>query len=312
MLASLARPKSLWVVAALAIACADGGDVNDGGGGAGGSASSTPNGPATTSSEGTGGHGCFATESLCAGACVDISSNPAHCGMCDNPCAAGPDQAGECIDGQCTFQCAAGFVADGDGACTNFRGAHESYPAECPGCSTTNPITTACSCPPGTTDLALPVQSDCPGVPMRFATSLNLCVSTGVADDSDFGGAFQVDDIPGSCGAPTTCRVGNPMAGGACQCPAGFSDNVSLRSIIRLPCDNSETGNVITFCGRMGAPQKTYAGAFQVDDVAPNCRTPNPYTGDCSCPAGTTDQVHRVMVDGAAGLYGSTIHLCVP
>jgi hypothetical protein len=36
----------------------------------------------------------------------------------------------------------------------------------------------------------------------------------------------------------------------------------------------------------------------------------NPRTGDCSCPAGTIDRVFRVMVDGGAGLYGSTLHLC--
>ncbi len=298
-------------VAVLSLACAGGDDIADGSGGASATGSTTTSAP-STSNDGTGGHGCFATESLCAGACVDVISNPLHCGMCDNPCAAGPDQAGECIDGSCTFQCAEGFVAAEDGTCTNFRGAHESYPVECPGCSVPNAFTTACGCPAGTTDLALPVQSDCPGVPMRSATTLNLCVTSGVAADSDFGGAFQVDDIPGSCGAPTTCRVGNPMNAGACACPAGFDTAISLRSIIRLPCDNSETGNVITFCGNQSAPLKSFGGAYQYDDLAPECRTPNPYTGACSCPEGTTDHTYRVMVDGAAGLYGSTIHLCLP
>jgi hypothetical protein len=295
---------------ALGLACADGGAL-DGTGGSGGATSNTSAASVASAAQGTGGHGCFATETLCAGACVDVTDTPAHCGMCDNPCAAGPEEAGECIDGQCSFACAAGFVADEDGVCTNFRGAHEIYPVECPGCSTQNPLTQSCGCPPGTNPLALAVQSDCPGIPMRMKTTLDLCVGGAVAADSDFGGAYQVDDFDGWCGATAQCRVGNPLAGGACACPDGFTDAISLRSIARLPCDGSEVGTVVTFCGRQSAPLRSFGGAYQYDDFAPECRVPNPYTGACSCPADTTDVSYRVMVDGAPGLYGSTMHLCL-
>lgn len=295
-------------ISGLVVACASGDDVNAASGGGGGTTSTTA---VVSTAEGTGGHGCFATETLCAGTCVDITTNPAHCGMCDNPCAAGQSEAGACVDGMCTFSCAGGLVADEDGGCTNLRGAHEPYPTDCAGCATANAVTQACSCPPGTVELPLAVQSDCPGVPMRAKTNLNLCVANAVAPESDFGGAYQLDDIAGWCGATAQCRVGNPLAGGACACPDGFATTIGLRSIFRLPCDDAEAGSTIVLCGKQGAPVASFGGAYQYDDFAPNCRVPNPYTGDCTCPAGTVDQVHRVMVDGAMGLYGSTIHLCL-
>jgi hypothetical protein len=210
----------------------------------------------------------------------------------------------------CSSSCAQGFADDG-GTCKNFFGAHEAYPSACAGCSVANAYSGDCSCPAYAPALALHVQSDCPGVPMRAKTELNLCLPGGVSGDSDFGGAYQVDDAAGWCGATDQCRVGNPLAGGACECPAGFSP-IALRSIIRLPCDDSEVGTQVVFCGNQSADFSSFAGAYQRDDFDPVCRVANPWTGDCSCPAGTTDRVFRVMVDGNMSLYGSTMHLCTP
>lgn len=283
--------------------CADdgatgGGSAADGGGGQG-------PGPS-----GSGGHGCFETETLCAGACVDVSSHSDHCGQCDNPCANGDNQEGQCVEGTCVNTCATGFVAD-QGSCKNFFGAHEAFPGECPGCSQANAYSAECSCPAFATELPLLVQSDCPTVPMRFATSFNLCVTSGVSPGSDFGGAYQLDDFDGLCGAgPASCRAGNPLAGGECACPEGFDDTSTVRSIIRLPCDGSEVGSRIVFCGNKEAPPSSFGGVYQVDDIEPSCRVVNPWTGACSCPEGTTDTAYRVMVDGAQGLYGSRLHMC--
>ena len=295
------RVTAVLLVVALA-ACA-GGDADEG---AGGATSTT-----TASTGSSGGHGCFSTETTCDGKCVDVMTHPEHCGECNNPCASGPNTAGTCSAGTCSASCSAGFADDG-GTCKNLFGAHEAYPQECAGCSVPNPYSGDCSCPAPSTDLALHVQSDCPGMPMRSKTELRLCTTGGVSAESDFGGAFQVDDFDGWCGATAQCRVGNPLAGGACACPDGFGEAITLRSIVRLPCDNAEAGTNITFCGNALAPFTSFAGAYQLDDFAPNCRVQNPFTGDCSCPAGSVDRVFRVMVDGAMGLYGSTIHLCTP
>ncbi len=305
--------RSLTLFAALSIAsagCAQGDGVSVGGGssaGGGDGSGASGGGAATTGTS----HGCFSTELDCGGVCVDPLTSENHCGGCDQPCASGANQTATCVDGQCATACAAGLVPDA-GACKSFLGAHESYPNDCPGCATANPVSATCGCPAGSTDLDLAVQSDCPGVPMRAATALRMCVAAATSADSDFGGAYQMDDLAGLCGATAQCRVGNPMAGGACTCPAGFPDVVGLRSIIRLPCDGTETGSQIFVCGNKAAPYAGYAGAFQLDDFAPACRVANPWTGDCSCPAGTSDRVYRVMVDGAMGLYGSTLHLCGP
>jgi hypothetical protein len=306
-------PRGAAVLVAVALglpACAIGGGAGAAGGGAGGPGSDGGDASASGSpiDDGAGGHGCFATESTCDGKCVDLATSPAHCGQCGRVCAAGADQAGACVGGECLYQCAAGFADDG-GVCRNFFGAHEDFPAECPGCATANAYTATCGCPSPSTELTLAVQADCPGVPMRSAASLRLCVTHGVSPDADFGGAYQVDDLDGWCGATAQCRVGNPLASGACACPAGFSP-LSLRSIIRLPCNGGEVGTQIVVCGNPAAPFRSYAGAFQTDDFEPTCRIANPWTGGCSCPAGSVDRGFRVMVDGAPGLYGSVLHLC--
>ncbi len=307
------RVLAVSALLALAPACVEGGGVGETGG-SGGSAGSAPSGGdaaggATT--DGSGGHGCFATEATCDGACVDVKTNPLHCGRCDNPCNGGANQSGQCVDGECVGQCADGFLED-DGVCKNYFGAHESYPAECSGCSQANAVSGDCSCPASTTDLVLAVQSDCPGMALRASTELRLCTTGATSPEADFGGAYQVDDFDGLCGAmPGSCRRGNPLAGGACACPEGFQA-IGMRSIIRLPCDQTEVGSVVFVCGNPAATIASFGGAYQFDDFDPQCRVTNPWTGACSCPAGTTDRAYRVMVDGAQGLYGSTMHLCGP
>jgi hypothetical protein len=291
---ALALPLSL-------VACS--GEDADGAGGAGGDAASASTGPKKTE------HECFSTEATCNGKCVHLEDNPEHCGACNNSCSGGAGKSGQCISGSCVFECDPGFAKDGD-TCRNLFGAHEAYPAECPGCGTANVYTGGCSCPAQSTQLSLAVQSDCPGAPLRSATTLGLCVTPGVSPESDFGGAYQVDDLPDWCGATAQCRVGNPLNGGACACPAGFDEAITLRSIIRLPCGGGEVGTQVILCGNKDAPLQSFGGAFQVDDLEPSCRVGNPWTGGCSCPAGTVDRVFRVMVDGPAGLYGSTFHLC--
>lgn len=305
----LSRAALAVVSVAMLSACAVGGELVDaaGQGGAGGAGQSTTSSTASVGGA-PGEHGCFDTEALCGGACVDVLSNPQHCGGCDQPCAAGDGGEADCVNGECTSDCAAGFAPVGE-ACTNFVGAHEIYPSDCAGCATPNGVTNACSCPGGTSPLALAVQSDCPGVPMRAATTLSLCHTSGLGDASEFGGAYQIDDIAGQCGATASCRMGNPLAGGACACPAGYQ-GIETRSIIRLPCNGGETGTRIVLCNKNDAPIVSFGGAYQYDDLEPRCRVANPRTGACSCPAGTNDRVYRVMVDGGAGLYGSTLHLC--
>lgn len=284
----------------VSIAACGGGDLGEDAGAAGGG----------EAEGGAASHGCFSTEATCGGKCVDLDSHPEHCGSCGHACEAGPNASGACAKGSCAVACVDGFTDAGDG-CTNFLGGHEAFPQECLGCNVQNPYSGDCACPGEASTLSLHVQSDCPGVPMRSKTLLDLCVTSGVSPESDFGGAYQIDDAEGWCGATAGCRVGNPMAGDACACPEGF-EGIALRSIVRLPCDGSEKGTQIVVCANPNASPTGFSGAYQRDDLEPTCRVVNPWTGDCNCPADTTDHTYRAMVDGAAGLYGSTIHLCMP
>jgi endoglucanase len=67
--------------------------------------------------------GCAANQTSCSGACVDLSSNNAHCGGCDKPCA-GTCQAGACMSG--------GGGAGGSGGGSAGAGGGGARPANCP------------------------------------------------------------------------------------------------------------------------------------------------------------------------------------
>lgn len=62
--------------------------------------------------------GCAPGERVCGGLCVDITSSTAHCGGCDNACAAA-NATSSCVLGACAIaQCAQGF-GDCDGLAQN-------------------------------------------------------------------------------------------------------------------------------------------------------------------------------------------------
>ncbi len=58
--------------------------------------------------------GCVAPLAICGSQCLDLSSDPRHCGGCDQRCAAGSF----CADGRCQVTCAAGLTAC-DEACVD-------------------------------------------------------------------------------------------------------------------------------------------------------------------------------------------------
>ena len=66
-----------------------------GAGGAGGSAPASSTSTSTSSSSGAGGS-CAAPALLCAGVCVDPSSDDANCGSCGHSCQGGTCQSAMC------------------------------------------------------------------------------------------------------------------------------------------------------------------------------------------------------------------------
>jgi len=75
---------------------ATGGSVNGGSGGASGG------GGATGGVAGAGGSPCSGAQQLCDGTCVNVQSNPSHCGACGQPCDSGNCSAGQCVAVACT------------------------------------------------------------------------------------------------------------------------------------------------------------------------------------------------------------------
>ncbi len=129
----------------------------------------------------------------CASRCVDLQSDPTHCGACDAPCEGGcvdgaccPAEAtlscgGRCVDpgsdaghcGGCGQLCGDGLVCAGGACCapglTSCEGACRALPEDpyfCGACDVRCPIGAACvggacaACPAGTT------QTTCSGVPL--------------------------------------------------------------------------------------------------------------------------------------------------
>lgn len=97
-------------------------------------------------------------------------------------------------------------------------------------CHHANPYTSECSCPPGfTPSEAIKILDDrsCPsGNPPYGWQGTHVCHAGAGAAESDFAGFYQRQGA--------TCLVGNPLAGGTCDCPAG-SEQVELGCQIANP-----------------------------------------------------------------------------
>jgi len=79
--------------------------------------------------------GCAAPKLICAGACVDVTSNPANCGGCGVTCPAGLS----CTNGMCSTVCPAGQVRCGS-TCSTLQ----SDPVNCGACGHTCLPSQAC------------------------------------------------------------------------------------------------------------------------------------------------------------------------
>jgi hypothetical protein len=125
---------------------------------------------------------------------------------------------------------------------------------------------------------------------------------------SAFGGASATNNAVCGSGCATT----NPITG-ACSCPSGYASstfyalndcNASLplatHSVCRTATRDTDDG---------------YAGTYQLYDTVGGsygCRTPNPYTGTCSCPAGTLAINTRVIALGTTSArIGTVVTWCV-
>ncbi|MFO0618931.1 MAG: beta-propeller fold lactonase family protein [Polyangiaceae bacterium] len=226
-----------------------------------------------TSSSGTGaGPACTGAEVKCGDACVDTTNDPAHCGGCDTPCAAGE----VCTSGQCAITCSGGTTKCG-GTCVDT----DLDPANCGGCDA--PCATGEVCSGGKCAL------DCAGGTTKCG---NVCVDTDL-DPANCGG----------CNAP--CATGEVCSGGTCalDCTGGTTKcgNVCVDTNLdpancggcNAPCGVGETcsgGQCALIC--TGGTTKCGNTCVNTNSDPNNC-------GGCNAPCGPS----QACVDGAcAGL----------
>jgi hypothetical protein len=187
MHSSFSTVGCLAVLGSLALACsADGSDGSSGGAGAVGGQGTGATG---ATSSGGSASACQAGQTQCGAECVDLVSNPSHCGACNTPCAAGQS----CANSQCA--CLAGLTSCA-GACVNLQSDGDN----CGNCGTACGAGQLCSAGLCGTTCTVPGQTPCGTSCVDLMTDAANCGTCGIA-----------------------CGTGQECASGGCVCPTGLT-----------------------------------------------------------------------------------------
>jgi VCBS repeat protein/stigma-specific protein Stig1 len=167
---------------------------------------------------------CAAGTAVCSDLCVNLDSDPDHCGSCDNECSSGEP----CIDGVCGEPCPSGTERCGD-ACVDLA----TDPDHCGDCAF------ACAA-----DLACSEGSCVEGCPEGTEQCGRSCVDT--STDPDHCGGCN-DPCPEPAGTEATCDAG--ACGQSCltghdDCNADPADGCE----VTLATDPAHCGDCATAC----------------------------------------------------------------
>jgi len=215
---------------------------------------------------------CRTDRTECDGACVDLLSDPMHCGACDVACPSGV----ACTGGEC-----AGENGCGEGAteCVDGCADLSSDPAHCGGCDVACDPGEACqdgacvpACDPGRTDCSgacVDLSSDASncgacGAPCGTTASCEggTCVPIDPCPEgdcgrecapgrTDCGGAECVDleSDPADCGAcGNACAADEVCSKGACTSVCGPGLTLCDRSCVDLEFDPDHCGACDGYC----------------------------------------------------------------
>jgi hypothetical protein len=255
---------------------------------------------------------------------VNTQSTVGACGACGNACALA-NATPACAGGRCTVAGCNGGFADCDGSAANGCEVNVSGdPRNCGvcgrACSLPNTAVAGCGAGACTVVTCAGGFANCnaaagDGCEVNTQTDANNCGGCGTRCPSgvcregacqSYGGAFEASD-PGC----VACNNSNPFTG-TCGCPGGFATTFNWRVINDCRGRGTQVGALATFCGASALGE--FGGGFQSDDGVPGglgCRSPNPYTGGCSCPGGYTRIGFRALADTSRGLIGSNPSLCI-
>lgn len=238
---------------------------------------------------------CAAALTRCSGACVDVSTDPTHCGKCGTEC--DPGQA--CVDGACTLTCAGGTTRCGE-RCVDTQ----IDPANCGGCGA--PCSASQVCTAGKCNAAACGSSltACPSL------SGAICVST-QTDNANCGACGNICPSGQSCssgqctltcGALTKC-----VMGASAYCANTQTDNANCGG-----CGNAcpsgtvcASGTCALTCGTLTScvPDAGADGAY-----CANTDTDNTNCGSCgnACSSG------QMCAGGSCGLTCGALATCTP
>jgi alpha-tubulin suppressor-like RCC1 family protein len=199
---------------------------------------------------------------------VDRSSDPRHCGLCGNDCAA-PNATGRCVDSVCVLEACLPGYADLDGRRTN-------------GCEHL--------CDPAAPDPCNGADDDCDGAidedpPTDSCSTVNAtpsCVEGACALTCDDGFEDCNGDVRDGCeadfGEPRTCGSCNARCGAALACTPSGCESAAVRAIAaggRTCCALRDHGRLACWgenvassfgggpYGLHGAPRAGAAGPFE-------------------------------------------------
>ena len=234
---------------------------------------------------------CPSGQTLCGSSCTSTGTDPDHCGSCTNKCVDGEHGTRACAAGKCSLVCTGSYQScDGTSCGTDTATDPKNCGAcgkVCAGTATADPTCAASTC--GTR-----CKADYPALG-------GSCAS--------FGGTYETH-----AGCGTGCNNGNPYASSACGCPTGFTASAAL------PVRNDACGSLrdasLYVCESTGAPAGVFGGAYALEDTtscSTPCRTTNPRTGACSCPAGYDALSLRTLLrsPSCSGVIGGSIVMCI-
>ncbi len=239
-----------------------------------GNVDTPPGGPGTTAGTGPVGLVCQPGLTACNGACVNLLTDSASCGVCGVACTA----PAVCANGNCNEACAPGFQKCG-ASCSNLM----TDAAHCGSCDK------AC-------DAGLPCYGGVCGCPEGVLFCQGQC--------------FDPKSDPAHCGScDKACAPGEACVDGACQCPVGEQLCGAQCSSLNSPqhcgsCDKAcASGEIcavnvcipstspcpsgLTRCGDACVDLQTTSGSCGA--CGTKCLAAQACTaGVCGCPAGKT------------------------
>ena len=272
----------------------------------------------------TVGETCNASLVCGNGVAVVCDTPPTLCFQAAGNCVAGtgcvypPKSKGDaCSDGDL---CTSGDACDGAGACAGVRRTCTALgPCWSASCDSTDGQCKDAPLASGTSCTITNATAACNGAGACVVTTCNVGFAPLAGGCANLASGYQKNDS-----ACLSCGASNPYTT-SCTCPAGFTEQ-ALRGLSDCAGAGTHAGTNPQLC-QLGTFSATadYGGAWQQDDAVlcgGGCRSPNPATGTCSCPAGTDPVAARALVDGvntgvdagmncALDIIATTIVVCV-